>query len=115
MIVYTQIQSHVLNSSGLPFKDESNYKIRVDSDSPVALFPWRVRLGVVRRQNYSRRAADITPACDWRQTNSKRERQRDRDINMITQHWAWGNLESESPLIDHSHCPHRQAERKRVS
>lgn len=116
--IYTRsclIRSHVLNLGGLPFEDESNDKVRVDSDSPVTLFPRGVRLGVVRRQNYSRRAADVSSTCRWRQTNSERERQREGKRKMITQHWAWGNFERESPLIDHSCNPHRLAEWKRVS
>lgn len=53
VIVYTQIQSYVSNCGGLPFEDESNDKVWVDPDSPITLFPRRVRLRVVRRQNYS--------------------------------------------------------------
>lgn len=111
MVVYTKKQSNTSNLSGLPFEDEGNDKVRVDPDSPITLFPRGVRLGVVRRQNYSRRAADVTPTCRWRQTDDERQGER----KMITQHWAWGNLERESPLTDHSYYPHRQAERKRVS
>lgn len=46
----------------LPLEDEGNNKVWVHSDSPVALFPRGVRLGVVRRQNYSRRTTDVASA-----------------------------------------------------
>lgn len=49
----TYTSGHILNFGGLPFEDESNDKVGVDSDPPIALFPRGVRLGVVRRQNYA--------------------------------------------------------------
>lgn len=81
---------HVLNIGGLPFEDEGNDKVRVDSDSPVTLFPRRVRLGVVRRQNYPRGSTDVTPTGCCRQAERERETKRGKEYkNMITQHWAW--------------------------
>lgn len=57
----------------LPFKDESNDKVWVDSDSPVTLLPRGVRLRVVRREDYTGRTADVSPACRWNQTRDEIE------------------------------------------
>ena len=55
-------------------------------DSPVTLLPRRVGLGVVRRQDHSRRTTGITTAHGWGERQRDREterreteRQRDRE------------------------------------
>lgn len=37
--------------------------------------------------------------------DARRAREREVGRKMITQHWAWGNLQRKSPLIDHSYSP----------
>lgn len=103
------MQLHALNLSCLPFEDEGNDKVRVDSDSPVTLFPSRVGLRVVGRQNHSRRAADVSTTGRWRKINKEKGRERKR--KMIRQHRAWGYLDKES-LIDRSYNSHKYAERR---
>lgn len=73
----------------LPFKDESNDKVRVDSDSPVALLPCGVRLGVVRGEDHPRRAADVTPTCRCNQTKrGYRESSGERGKKIMMPRWV---------------------------
>lgn len=68
------LEHRILELAGLPFENQGDDKVRVDSDSPVTLFPWRVRLRVVRRQNHTRRATDVTSTGCWGQTAEKQEK-----------------------------------------
>lgn len=112
----------------LPLEYESNDKVRTDSDSPITLFPWRVRLGVVWRQNYPSGSADVASTCCWGQTGMdnytdlnlttfgtsitprlteyiKPHGQTEEVILMVMGSVAWVGWEmGESPLVEHRCC-----------